>query len=560
MTVEVSAIRDIAELEPLLAEWRQLAVADGGSLFRGPDWIVPWWRAYHQTLGAEAFVLVGHNQGALIFVAPLYARTVKLAMLEARELRLMGDAGPRPPALDIVVKAGWEDRAGSALARKLLDVADDWDMIELEPLADPSRLRAMMVSRMSAAGFSVESAASAGGARRVALGGQPPTEPTASDFGHDASAMRKGMSALRRLSRLEWAERDEASPLADAEAGQLLDEVAVALGEQGKARVVHLDDASGETAAAAMVIDDGDRAVLLAMAVDPLVMPDGAPQRLFAGEAAAALARGKTALDVVTGAHEYPLPPLPVSRFSALSVRIWSTSKTAHIGRAYRSMQRRAKRAVTSPVIAAAQARAAWTRIRSAATSVAGLQRMCLYRGQLWTRGVEPPPGTVMKLFSAADFEALGPVERVELIEQLELNETAAQTYWARGDLAVIAEVAGRPAGIAWSARGPTEVPELGRTLQLSKYEAYIHDVFVATAARGRGLAPIMLEFLAKNLRERDAYRSWALIAPDNHASMRAFKKAAYTPVCDVVHGHLASVDHVIVRPPDPEAKALLGL
>ena len=37
--------------------------------------------------------------------------------------------------------------------------------------------------------------------------------------------MRKGLSALRRLSRLEWAERDEQSPLADTEAGALLEEI-----------------------------------------------------------------------------------------------------------------------------------------------------------------------------------------------------------------------------------------------------------------------------------------------------------------------------------------------
>jgi GNAT superfamily N-acetyltransferase len=103
-------------------------------------------------------------------------------------------------------------------------------------------------------------------------------------------------------------------------------------------------------------------------------------------------------------------------------------------------------------------------------------------------------------------------------------------------------------------------VPELGRTLQLSKYEAYIHDVFVAPSARGRGSAPAMLEFLAKDLRERDVYRSWALIAADNQASLRAFQKASYTSVCDVVYARMASVDKIIVRPPDPEAKALLGL
>ena len=42
---------------------------------------------------------------------------------------------------------------------------------------------------------------------------------------------------------------------------------------------------------------------------------------------------------------------------------------------------------------------------------------------------------------------------------------------------------------------------ELGRTLRMSKYDAYIHSVFVPPAARGRAVAPVMLEHLAKELR-----------------------------------------------------------
>ena len=69
-----------------------------------------------------------------------------------------------------------------------------------------------------------------------------------------------------------------------------------------------------------------------------------------------------------------------------------------------------------------------------------------------------------------------------------------------------------------------------------------------------------MLEDLARELRERDVYRSWALIDQANQPSMRAFEKASYTPVCDVIHARVGGVDRLMVRPPDPEAKVLLGL
>jgi ribosomal protein S18 acetylase RimI-like enzyme len=580
MAIDVSVVRDLTALRAIESEWRELASAGPGALFRGPEWLIPWWLAYHNTLHAELHVLVGRaNQdgidgreapdatakvGDIVCLAPLYRRTVKVALLDTRELRMMGDAGPRPPSLDLLARTGWEDRAGHALARALVDEAATWDVVDLEPLADPSRVRANLVQRIAPAGFAVESATSGGGASRIALALAPAEATDASGvhatYGTDLSALRKGLSALRRLSRLEWAERDEPSPLADQESAALLEDVALELGKQGRVRLARLDDATGETIAAALVVDDGDRAVVLAMAVDPQAANPRAAPRLLHAEALAARARGCIALDVVTGAAEYGLPSLPVSKQPALAVRIWGHSTTASVGRTYAQVARRARRARETPSVAAAQARAAWTRIRHAAASVAQYDRYCLYRGQLWTRGIEPPPGLELGSFTEADYDALDEARRADLVEQLALDELTARKYWRRGDRAVLATLGIRPAGIAWTARGPIEAPELGRTLKLSKYDAYIHSVFVAPAARGRGVAPVMLEHMAKELRATDAYRSWALIAADNQASLRAFQKASFTPVCDVIHAKMATVDRVVCRPPDPEALELLAL
>lgn len=188
------------------------------------------------------------------------------------------------------------------------------------------------------------------------------------------------------------------------------------------------------------------------------------------------------------------------------------------------------------------------------------MERMHLYRGQLWTRGIAPTPGLELSLFLEAGYDGLDDAARAELAEQLGLDELTARRLWRRGDLAVLARLASRPAGIAWSASGPVDVPELGRTLRLDRYEAYIHDVFVAPAARGRNVAPAMLEFLALELRQRDFFRAWALIGHENQASLRAFEKASYTAVCDVIHTKIAGLDRLRVRPPDPEARELLGI
>jgi len=572
MAVDVSVVRDLTALRSLEGEWRALASTGPGVLFRGPDWLIPWWLAYHNTLHAELHVLVGRateadsmgtKPGDMVCLAPLYRRTVRVALLDSRELRMMGDAGPRPPSLDLLARPGWEDRAGAALAKYLIEDAANWDVVDLEPLADPSRLRANLVQRIAPAGFTVESSPS-GGTSRIALALAPADATDGSGvvttYGDDLGLLRKGMSVLRRLSRLEWAERDEPSPLADNEAGALLEEVALELGKQGRVRLARLDDAAGEAVAAALVIDDGDRAVVLAMAVDPQVATKGAPQRLLHAEALAARSRGCIALDVVTGALEYPMPMLPTSKQPVLAVRIWGHSAAASVGRTYTSVARRARRARETPSVAAAQARAAWTKIRSAAASVAQYDRYGLYRGQLWTRGIESPPGLELVSFTEADFDKLDDQRRADLREQLMLDELTARKYWRRGDHAVLATLGIRPAGVAWTARGPVEVPELGRTLRMMKYDAYIHSVFVAPAARGRGVAPVMLEQITKELRATDAYRSWALISAHNQASIKAFQKASFTPVCDVIHAKMATVDRVVCRPPDPEAKELLGL
>jgi GNAT superfamily N-acetyltransferase len=564
MSIEVTVVRDAEQLTAIEAQWRALAKNSGSELFRGPAWLIPWWHAYHRALGAELYVLCGKVDGELVALAPLYRRTTKIALLELTELRLMGDAGPRPPALDLLAAPGWEDRAGAAFARALIDDAEHWDLIDLEPLADPSRVRANLVSRFTPAGFHAESATSAGGVHQMALAMDVETTDVGStvvtSYSDDLNQLRKGLSALRRLSRLEWAERDEVSPLADPEAEALLEESVVRLHAEGKVRVARLDDESGEAIAAALIVDDGDRAVVLAMAVDPMARSRNAAARVLHAEAMAARRRGQVSLDVVDGATEHRLPTFPTSHRAPIALKVWSKTNTAQLSRTYQSVAKRARRARETPGVAAAQARAAWTRIRSAAANVAHYDRFCLYRGQLWTRGIEAAADVALEMFGEADFERKEPAQRTELLEQLSLDEAVLRSRFRRGDRAVLAQMAGRPAGIAFCARGPVEAPELGRVLQLSKYDAYIHSVYVAAAARGRSVAPAMLEYLTKELRATDAYRSWALIAADNQASLRAFQKAAFTPVCDVIHARMATVDRLIVRPPDPEAQELLGL
>jgi ribosomal protein S18 acetylase RimI-like enzyme len=183
-----------------------------------------------------------------------------------------------------------------------------------------------------------------------------------------------------------------------------------------------------------------------------------------------------------------------------------------------------------------------------------------LYRGELFVREAELDATLSLMVLDMAAFDALPEAARDALVTRLELPIGYTREKWRRGDLAVVASIGDRAAGIAWCARKPVFVPDIGRMIQPTQGECYIHEVFVHPEERGKKIAPAMLDHLARYLRARDLYRAWALIERTNVASLRAFERADYVAVADVICVQLAVGTHIFVRPPDPEARALLGL
>src|SRR5581483_7023605 len=198
--------------------------------------------------------------------------------------------------------------------------------------------------------------------------------------------------------------------------------------------------------------------------------------------------------------------------------------------------------------------------VRRAVERVAGYATLHLYRGELFVRDLRDSPDLSLRLYPRAEFEALSEPERDAFVQRLDLQPGYCRQKWDRGDTVVLAELGGRPAGILWCARTPVYVPDIGREVRPGAGECYIHDVYVHPDERGRQVAPAMLDFLARELRGRDVYRAWALIERTNVASTRAFEKAAFASVADVIYARMGLASRLIVRPPDPEARALLGL
>lgn len=565
MAIRLVVLEESEALHGLVEQWQSLVdQVDTGALFCGPRWLLAWWRAYQRQLGAELYSLAAFEDDRLVGLAPFYKRQAgRAATRNIKEIRLLGDAGPRPPALDIMAEPGYEEAVGNRFAEHLTEVVADWDVIDLQPMRDPSGARAFMASRLHANGRPMD-CSETGGAQRIellAVGVQSTksdVDERASVYARDAAQLRKGLATLRRISRLEWADRDEASPFADRQATHLFEDFALALGKEGRARLARFDDQDGEAVAAALVVDDSGQAIVIAMAVDP--EHHHGSRRLLAAEAHAAQERGCLSLNICAGGGQYELPNMPATKQRAIRLRIYGTSSTATVARTYSKVRQRVERVTEAPGAAAAGARAAWSKIRTAASTVAGLDRMHLYRGELWTRGIEHTEGLSLEMFAESDYDALSSSEQEQLLECVDASEQGLRDTWGRGDIAVLASLHNRPAGIAWCASKRVFVPEIDHYLEIGSGEAYIHNLFVAPQARGRSVAPSMLEFLAQHLRQNDVYRSWALIGSDNIASVRAFEKAAYAAVADVIRAHVSAVEKLVVRPPDPEARKLLGL
>ncbi len=556
-SMDIKLIEDEAGWSQLRASWQQLCDETQQSVFASPKWLDAWWRNFIVPLEASLYVVTGSIDGSLRFVAPMYRREVRLAGIKMCELRMMGDAGPRPSSISFTVSKELAARAGKALAKFLLHKADEWDVLALEPFEDPSVLRASLASMLSSKGCKVESLKAGGEHRRMSLTGEPSFKRKAKVLAENHYAVR----AIQRLSKQEWAQLDETSPLAGGASFALLTEHLSQSTDGEKSEVVVIT-AGSRNVALALTVDDGPRSVVLAAAVDPEISDyDECGKDLLSNVAVRCMARGQKSLDVVMGASQYTLPELPQSKHRAVSLIAYGTSKTATVAKTYGSVAKRVSKAQKVPEAATARARAAWAKIAAKAEQVAGVTSFQLFRGELWTRGATLAEGARMLHLSQEKQEDWDQDARMKIVSDLKQDWATVEKRLAAGDDAVLAYWDDSPAGIVWASTTTLKEPRLGREIVIAPAQAYIYGVYVPAHARGHSLGSAMLEDMARVLRTKDVYQSWALVSANNVGGIRALQKAAYMPVADVTRTLVKpAVDRVTVRPPDPGARALLGL
>jgi len=539
----------------------------GAGLFLSHDWLTSWWRAYH---GVDQLWVMAVREGErLVGGLPLSLSPPRSGQLKVSELRMIGDLGGTQQSL--LCSDADLDLVCRALAGRLRDTRG-WDVLDLP-------VRGRLAERLEAA--FIEAGLKA---RRTEVAGRAALElPMVTDWEEFARPRRAtrtlpgaqfvverdarvGLEELLRVCKKEWAAREEAGPAADVQTVAFLSDVAPRLCAAGQARFGLLRSDGGRVVAADFVVRQKDGYVQLLRGVDPEV---GALAELGLWTTHAAVVDVGRRFAFATSAHpESEIDDDEPQRLRATirkgqRLRAWSGTTRSRLHRGVSSLSGVVK-SMDQVLLDQLRGKAPDVVARAVA-KVASYTTLHLYRGELFTRDVVSTPDLLLSLLSQDTFLAMSDAAREELLARLELSAPYCAQKWERRDLVVLAEIVDgtgrrRAAGIVWCARAPVYVPDIAREVKPLAGECYIHDVFVHPDQRGRQITPAMLDFLARELRGRDIYRAWALIERSNTPSTRAFEKAAYAAVADVVYARVGLSSRLMVRPPDPEARAFLGV
>jgi ribosomal protein S18 acetylase RimI-like enzyme len=565
-------VHDPAEFARLAGAWDELAQQAQVGLFLSHRWLSAWWRAFRGI--DELWVLTLREGERLTAAWPLHLRAAR-SQLRAAELRVLGDLGGAQRSL--LVAPGDLETAVAALVETLF-ARREWDVLETpvvsvraaDALEKAGLARGGKLDRAELPTRAYADLPSAEGWDEFARARGPVRRVEGARYrsirlpGPELSA---GLDELHRLLRKEWAAREAQSPAADPQTSAFLQEVVPLLFERGEGRLGLLG-VGGRNQGADLVVADEERHVQLLRGADP-ELADAAVELNLASVKTAVLEGARRFEFAPAAPFEDGELPLRTKRAKTLRLRLWNTTAAGRLHHGVSSLREvwgkprapLAMRALDKLGGGIRELRqVAPESLQRVVGRLAAYTTLHLYRGELFARDVRESGELSMRLWTRAEFESLPENQREQVAARLDLQVGYCRQKWDRGDLVVLAEVAGKAAGIVWCARSGVYVPDIGREVRPGAGECYIHDVYVHPDERGRHVAPAMLDFLARELRHRDIYRAWALIERSNLASTRAFEKAAYASVADVVYARMGLASRLMVRPPDPEARAFLGL
>lgn len=137
----VHVVATEAALDGLEAEWIELSQATAATVFQTWEWVRPWWR--HFGRGRRLHCLLFRDGALLVGIAPLFREPVRVAGITvARRLRFLG--GYHSDYLEVIVRPGYEVAVFAALGAHLGATAGDWDVLDVEAVADTSPMLSLL--------------------------------------------------------------------------------------------------------------------------------------------------------------------------------------------------------------------------------------------------------------------------------------------------------------------------------------------------------------------------------------------------------------------------------
>lgn len=160
------------------------------------------------------------------------------------------------------------------------------------------------------------------------------------------------------------------------------------------------------------------------------------------------------------------------------------------------------------------------------------------------------------KGFELVSFERWNP-DVLEIHRSLgrELPEARLRQRFTRGLRWYVLQSEGASLAATWAvAAGERFVDELALGFPVSDGAHWWRDIFVAPAARGRGVFTALLDGVLA--RDFPATREmWSMVYQDNRPSMRAHEKRGFVPVCE--YDVLRILDRLALRLRWPRTRAL---
>jgi CelD/BcsL family acetyltransferase involved in cellulose biosynthesis len=153
-SLDIRVHDSLESLQHLRPEWDALlGEFPSATTFSTWEWLAPWWRAFGGDDRLRVLELRDPSSQALAALAPFALARQRVAGLDLRVLRLMGDGSGDSDNLDLPVRTGYELAASRALLGWFEDHKRDWNLCRLYTLPSHSPVGNQLLKDVKARGW-----------------------------------------------------------------------------------------------------------------------------------------------------------------------------------------------------------------------------------------------------------------------------------------------------------------------------------------------------------------------------------------------------------------------